>query len=50
VGLSVAFAVLVVTFSFTGYWTGFFIHVLWAVLLAIIGFILVTRPAISRKP
>jgi uncharacterized membrane protein HdeD (DUF308 family) len=44
-----ALSVFIVAFSFTGYWTAFFIHVVWAVLLAIIGFILVTRPAISAE-
>jgi uncharacterized membrane protein HdeD (DUF308 family) len=44
-----AVGVFVVAFSFAGYWTAFFIHVLWAVVLAIIGFILVTRPAIGAE-
>ncbi|WP_036263954.1 HdeD family acid-resistance protein [Methylocapsa aurea] len=44
-----AIGVFTVAFSFTGYWTAFFIHVLWAILLAIIGFILVTRPAIGAE-
>ncbi len=47
--LVAAFAVLVLAFSLTGYWTGFFIHVLWAILLGVIGFILVTRPATSAE-
>ncbi|MEJ0092036.1 MAG: DUF308 domain-containing protein [Methylocella sp.] len=47
--LAGALAVLIVAFSFAGYWTSFFAHVLWAVLLAIIGFILVSRPAISAE-
>ncbi|WP_026606598.1 HdeD family acid-resistance protein [Methylocapsa acidiphila] len=47
--LAIALAVLVLAFSVTGYWTEFFIHVLWAVLLAFIGFILVTRPAVSAE-
>ena len=44
-----AVAVLAFAFSLAGYWTDFFIHVLWAVLLGIIGLILVTRPAISAE-
>jgi uncharacterized membrane protein HdeD (DUF308 family) len=44
-----AVAVLVFAFSLAGYWTDFFVHVLWAVLVGIIGLILVTRPAISAE-
>ncbi len=44
-----AVAVLIFAFSLTGYWTDFFVNVLWAVLLAIVGLILVTRPAISAE-
>ncbi len=47
--LAAALAVFVVAFSFTGYWTAFFFHILWAILLAIIGFILVSRPALSAE-
>lgn len=47
--LAAALAVFIAAFSLTGYWTAFFIHVLWAVLLAIIGVVLVTRPAISAE-
>jgi uncharacterized membrane protein HdeD (DUF308 family) len=47
--LVIAFAIFIFAFSFAGYWTAFFIHVLWAILLAIIGFILVTRPAVSAE-
>lgn len=47
--LAAAISVLVFAFAFTGYWTDFFIHVLWAVLLALIGFILVTRPTVSAE-
>lgn len=47
--LVIAFVIFVFALSFTGYWTGFFIHVLWAILLAIIGFILVTRPVVSAE-
>ncbi len=42
-------AVLATAFSLTGYWTAFFIHVLWAVLLAIIGFVFVSRPSSSAE-
>ncbi len=44
-----AIAVFVAAFSLTGYWTAFFIHVLWAVLLAIIGVVLVARPVTSAE-
>ena len=47
--LAAALAVFVAAFSLTGYWTAFFIHVLWAVLLAIIGVVLVTRPTMSAE-
>ena len=47
--LVAAVAVLIFAFSLTGYWVDFFVHVLWAVLLAIIGLILLTRPAISAE-
>ncbi len=47
--LAAALAIFVVAFSLTGYWTAFFFHILWAILLAIIGFILVSRPAISAE-
>ncbi|PNG27537.1 HdeD family acid-resistance protein [Methylocella silvestris] len=47
--LAAATAVLIVAFSLTGYWTAFFVHVLWAILLGIIGLILVSRPAISAE-
>jgi uncharacterized membrane protein HdeD (DUF308 family) len=42
-------SVLVFAFSLAGYWTEFFAHVLWAVLLGIIGLMLLTRPAISAE-
>lgn len=42
-------AILLFAFSAAGYWTDFFIHVLWAVLFAIVGVILLTRPAISAE-
>ncbi len=47
--LAVALAIFIFAFSLAGYWTEFFVHVLWAVLLAIIGFILVTRPTVSAE-
>ena len=47
--LVAAVAVLIFAFSLTGYWSDFFFHVLWAVMLAIVGLILVTRPAISAE-
>ena len=47
--LVAAIAVFIAAFSLTGYWTAFFIHVLWAVLLAIIGVVLVARPATSAE-
>ena len=47
--LAAALAVFVAAFSLTGYWTAFFIHVLWAVLLAIIGVVLVARPTTSAE-
>jgi uncharacterized membrane protein HdeD (DUF308 family) len=42
-------AVLVFAFTLTGYWADFFIHVLWAFLLAVIGFVLLTRPTLSAE-
>lgn len=47
--LAAALAVFVAAFSLTGYWTAFFIHVLWAVVLAILGVVLVTRPTTSAE-
>jgi len=44
-----AVAVLIFAFSLAGYWTDFFVHVLWAVMLAIVAVILLTRPAISAE-
>jgi len=44
-----AVAVLIFAFSLTGYWTEFFVHVAWAVLLAVVGLVLVTRPGISAE-
>lgn len=42
-------AVFIFAFSAAGYWTDFFVHVLWAALVAIVGVILLTRPAISAE-
>jgi uncharacterized membrane protein HdeD (DUF308 family) len=49
--LLVVSAVSILLFAFTtaGYWTDFFVHVLWAVLAGIVGLILLTRPAISAE-
>jgi uncharacterized membrane protein HdeD (DUF308 family) len=44
-----AVAIFVFAFSLAGYWTDFFVHVLWAALLGIVGLILLTRPAISAE-
>lgn len=44
-----AVAVLLFAFSLAGYWTAFFAHVLWAVLMAVVGVIMLTRPAISAE-
>jgi uncharacterized membrane protein HdeD (DUF308 family) len=47
--LAGAFAVLLFAILLAGYWTDFFVHVLWAAMLAVLGLILVTRPAISAE-
>ncbi len=44
-----AVVVLVFAFTLSGYWTDFFIHVPWAIMLAVVGLILLTRPAISAE-
>mgnify|MGYP000625480148 CR=1 FL=1 len=44
-----AVSVLIFAFSAAGLWTDFFVHVIWAVLLAIVGIMLLTRPAISAE-
>lgn len=44
-----AAAIFLFAISAAGYWTDFFVHVLWAVLIAIVGVILLTRPAISAE-
>lgn len=47
--LVAALAVFVFTFSLAGHWSGFFLHLLWAVLLGVAGLMLVTRPGISAE-
>lgn len=47
--LAAALAVFIAAFSLTGYWTAFFVNVLWAIVLAIVGVVLVTRPTISAE-
>lgn len=47
--LVAALAIFVFTFSLTGHWSGFFIHLLWAILLGVTGLILVTRPGLSAE-
>ena len=44
-----ALAVLVFAFSLAGYWTEFFIHVLWAGLGAFVGLTMVTRPVLGAE-
>jgi uncharacterized membrane protein HdeD (DUF308 family) len=44
-----AAAILLFAFSAAGYWADFFVHVFWAVLVAVAGLILLTRPAISAE-
>jgi uncharacterized membrane protein HdeD (DUF308 family) len=39
-----AFATLAFAFLTTGYWTQFFVHVLWALLLGLAGVLLLTQP------
>ncbi len=45
--LASALSVLVFAFSFAGFWTEFFIHVLWAAIILILSLMLMTRPAIG---
>jgi uncharacterized membrane protein HdeD (DUF308 family) len=47
--LVAALLVFTFTFSLVGNWSGFFLHILWAVLLGVTGLILVTRPATSAE-
>jgi uncharacterized membrane protein HdeD (DUF308 family) len=44
-----AAAIFLFALSAAGYWTDFFVHVLWAALVAILGIMLLTRPAISAE-
>lgn len=44
-----AAAIFLFAFSAAGYWTDFFIQVLWAGLVAVVGVMLVTRPAIGAE-
>jgi uncharacterized membrane protein HdeD (DUF308 family) len=37
------------SFAFSGYWTEFFVHVLWAMLIGLVGLILLLRPAASAE-
>jgi uncharacterized membrane protein HdeD (DUF308 family) len=45
--LFAAVAVIVFAVLLTGYWTEFFIHVLWAGLVMVVGLMLLTRPSIG---
>ncbi len=42
-------AVLVFSFALAGFWTEFFVHVLWAVLLGVVGSIMLTRPTVGAE-
>ncbi len=44
-----AAAIFLFAFSAAGYWTDFFVHVLWAALVAVVGVILLTRPSTSAE-
>jgi uncharacterized membrane protein HdeD (DUF308 family) len=44
-----AFAVLLFSVAVAGYWTEFFVHVLWAVLLGVAGLIMLLRPAVGAE-
>jgi uncharacterized membrane protein HdeD (DUF308 family) len=44
-----AVATLLFAFAVTGYWIDFFIHVIWAFLVAVVGLVLFTRPALSAE-
>jgi len=44
-----AVAILVFDFSLAGLWPDFFVHVLWATLVGIVGFILLSRPLQSAE-
>jgi uncharacterized membrane protein HdeD (DUF308 family) len=47
--LVAALVLFTFTFSLAGNWSGFFLHILWAILLGVTGLILVTRPATSAE-
>lgn len=44
-----AVAIFLFAFSAAGYWTDFFVHVLWAALVFVVGVMLLTRPATSAE-
>lgn len=44
-----AASIFLFAISAAGYWTDFFVHVLWAALVAIVGIILLTRPRTSAE-
>lgn len=44
-----AVAILFFDFSVAGLWSGFFVHVLWATLVGIIGVMLLTRPLVGAQ-
>jgi uncharacterized membrane protein HdeD (DUF308 family) len=47
--LVAALVIFTFTFSLAGHWSGFFLHLLWAVVLGVTGLILVTRPSTSAE-
>ncbi len=47
--LITAALLLIFAVAFTGNWSGFFIHTLWAVLFGVIGFMMVSRPVLSAE-
>jgi len=44
-----AFMVLVFSFALAGFWSEFFVHVLWAVLLGVVGLIMLLKPAVGAE-
>jgi uncharacterized membrane protein HdeD (DUF308 family) len=44
-----AISVLGFSFSFSGYWTEFFVHVIWAIFVGAVGLILLLRPMASAE-
>jgi uncharacterized membrane protein HdeD (DUF308 family) len=44
-----AAAILLFSFSVAGLWTDFFVHVLWAVLVGVVGALLLTRPMLGAE-